>query len=149
MKYDQIKQFLTKTEDQTDSNVRKILNAQQADELQQSFPNLPSEYIDYLKGIGAGSFLQNRFMVYESPLDLSAIGLNEIYPSASHIHFFGDNFAGDFAGFDLSQKDSLVIELWHDTGELNYTNKKFQSYIKEQMQDDEKETAVKPWWKFW
>jgi hypothetical protein len=38
---------------------------------------------------------------------------------------------------NLDQNDGKVVEFWHESGELYYTNKSFQTYIREQMLIDE------------
>lgn len=77
------------------------------------------------------------FNVASSLFDLEDLGLEDHYELKSNIWFFGDNFAGDFAGFDFDQNNGKVVEFWHESGELYYTNKSFQTYIREQMLMDE------------
>lgn len=38
---------------------------------------------------------------------------------------------------NLDQNDGKVVEFWHESGELYYTNKSFQIYIRKQMLIDE------------
>lgn len=147
-KYTQEKEFLSSVEA---TNQREIISEQQAAKLVSLFPNIPLDYIDYLKEIGAGSFRDSHYMVYSNLMELQDFGLQESYPKASHIKFFGDNFSGDLAGFDLSKKDGFVIELWHDTGELHHTKKKFKDYIRERLKIKNSGNKHKntPWWKIW
>lgn len=145
-KYSREKEFLNSVED---NNQRELVNEMEANKLIESFPNIPLDYIDYLKEIGAGSFMDSRYMVYSSLMELKDFGIEDNNQKAINIKFFGDNFSGDIAGFDLTKKDGYVIEFWHDSGELNYTKKKFQNYIKEQMQIEDSNDKSKPWWKVW
>lgn len=132
--YNLEKEFLKKVEN---NNSRTALTANQIKDLLSEFPKLPEDYIAYLKEIGSGSFRDCQFNIASSLFNLEDLGLEDHYELKSNIWFFGDNFAGDFAGFDLDQNDGNVVEFWHESGELYYTNKSFQTYIREQMLIDE------------
>lgn len=122
-------EFLKKVE--INSN-RTIFTADQTKNLLLEFPNLPQDYIIYLQEIGSGSFRESQFNV-TAPFNLEDLGLEYQYELKSNVWFFGDNFSGDFSGFDLDQNDGKVVEFWHDSGELYYTNQSFHNYIREQM----------------
>jgi len=131
------KEFLKKFEIEGDgTNIREILTDDQIKNLLSEYPKLPIDYIIYLQEIGSGSFRQSQFNVI-TPFNLEDLGLENHFELKSNIWFFGDNFAGDFAGFDFGQNDGKVVEFWHDSGELYYTNQSFQNYIREQMLMDE------------
>ncbi|MBL0736369.1 SMI1/KNR4 family protein [Flavobacterium sp. GN10] len=127
-------EFLKKVE--TDNN-RTLLTEDQIKNLLSEFPKLPQDYLIYLKKIGSGSFRKSQFNVTASLFDLEDLGLEDHYELKSNVWFFGDNFCGDFSGFDFNQNDGKVVEFWHESGELYYTNKSFQTYIREQMLMDE------------
>jgi len=38
---------------------------------------------------------------------------------------------------NLDQNDDKVVEFWHESGDLHYTNKSFKTYIREQILMDE------------
>jgi len=122
-------EFLKKVESH---NNRTLLNNDQTKNLLLEYPKLPEDYLIYLQEIGSGSFRESQFNV-TAPFNLEDLGLEDHYELKPNIWFFGDNFAGDFAGFDLDQNDGKVVEFWHDSGELYYTNKTFKTYIREQM----------------
>lgn len=132
--YNLEKEFLKKVEN---NNSRTTLTANQIKDLLSEFLKLPEDYIVYLQEIGFGSFRDFQFNIASSLFNLEDLGLEDHYELKSNIWFFGDNFAGDFAGFDLDQNDGKVVEFWHESGELYYTNKSFQTYIREQMLIDE------------
>ncbi|MFC4480268.1 SMI1/KNR4 family protein [Flavobacterium chungangensis] len=132
--YNLEKEFLKKVEN---NNSRTVLTANQIEDLLSEFPKLPEDYIAYLKEIGSGSFRDCQFNITSSLFNLEDLGLEDHYELKSNIWFFGDNFSGDFAGFDLDRNDGKVVEFWHESGELYYTNKSFQTYIREQMLIDE------------
>ena len=50
-----------------------------------------------------------------------------------NVKLFGDNFSGDFAGFDLTTKNNLVVEFWHDDNKVVNTGKTFREYIREKL----------------
>jgi hypothetical protein len=99
---------------------KKILN---------NYPTVPLDYLLFLNEIGAGSIKDSTFNLYSNLINFSDLGLENIYELPSNIMLFGDNFSGDFSGFDLTKKDS-VIEFWHDDNHIFYTGKTFDEYIK-------------------
>jgi len=127
-------EFLKKVENNSN---RIALTANQIKDLLSEFPKLPEDYIAYLKEIGSGSFRNCQFNIASSLFNLEDLGLEDHYELKSNIWFFGDNFSGDFSGFDFDRNDGKVVEFWHESGELYYTNKPFQTYIREQMLMDE------------
>jgi hypothetical protein len=128
------KEFLQKVET---NNNRTALTSNQIINLISEFPKLPEDYVAYLQEIGSGSFRDCQFNIASSLFNLEDLGLENHYELKSNIWFFGDNFSGDFSGFDFDRNDGNVVELWHESGELFYTNKSFQAYIREQMLMDE------------
>ena len=127
-------EFLKKVENSRDeSNKREIVTEEQIKILVEKHPKIPEDYIVYLKEIGGGNFRECFFKVHPFLFDLEDIGLDEHYDLKENVCFFGDNFAGDFSGFDFDKNDGHVVEFWHETGDLNYTDTTFQEYIREQM----------------
>lgn len=135
--YNLEKEFLKKVENNSQQNKREIVNNDQIGKLLLEYPKLPLDYLDYLKEIGSGSFRESQFNVTSSLFDLEDLGLENHYDLKSNVWFFGDNFCGDFSGFDFDRNDGNVVEFWHESGELYYTNKSFQNYIRERMLMDE------------
>ncbi|GAA3752057.1 MULTISPECIES: SMI1/KNR4 family protein [Flavobacterium] len=127
-------EFLKKVED---NNNRTALTVNQIEDLLSEFPKLPEDYITYLQEVGSGSFRNCQFNIASSLFNLEDLGLENHYELKSNIWFFGDNFSGDFSGFDFDRNDGKIVEFWHESGELYYTNKSFQTYIREQMLMDE------------
>jgi hypothetical protein len=112
-----------------DENVRVTLNNIQTAKIIKQYPNVPLEYISYLEEIGAGTLMS--FKVYENLTDFEDLGLSELYSLPNEIKLFGDNFSGDFAGFDLSKNNSdEVVEFWHDSNRIYHTGKTFRQYIR-------------------
>src|SRR6187402_839923 len=111
MTYKEELEFLKVVENPEDStNHRERLSEWQVQALLTKFPSLPSDYTDYLKEIGHGNFRECQFKITSSLFDLSDLGLEEHYNISPTIRFFGDNFSGDLAGFDLHQNNGLVVE---------------------------------------
>lgn len=142
--YNLEKEFLQKVESKNDNqNKRQLLNNDQIEKLLSEYPKLPQDYIVYQQEIGSGSFMQGQFNITSSLFDLEDLGLEDHFELKSNVWFFGDNFCGDFSGFDFDHNDGTVVEFWHESGELYYTNKSFQSYIREQMCMDENGNEIK------
>lgn len=112
-------------------------------ELVDAYPGLPSAYIDYLREIGSGSFRECQFDVKPYLFDLEDLGLDTYYELQDGIKFFGDNYSGDFAGFDFNSGNDLVIEFWHEDGTIYETGKSFHQYIRNQMLMDENGNDLK------
>jgi hypothetical protein len=125
-------QFLKKVETNDSQNERTKLDDGKIALMKSTYKNIPEDYVQYLKQIGWGSFRENQFMVYETLMSLSDIGID----GNNALLFFGDNFSGDLSGFDFA-KNGNVIEYWHDSDEIYETQKSFKEYIREQMLMDE------------
>lgn len=134
MEYDLELRFLNKIEDKTDeSNLRKKLSDSDLNLLRQNHNGVSEEYLTYLKEVGCGSFKECQFNVLDYLFDLSELGLEDVYELKDEIKFFGDNFSGDFAGFDFEKNPNEVIEFWHDDGTVYETGKSFKEYIGEKI----------------
>lgn len=134
MKYSNELDFLSKVERSEDeTNKRDILSNSEIESLRREFEGISDDLIDYLQEIGSGSFRECQFKVHNRLFDLEDLGLEDVYQLKDEIKFFGDNFAGDFAGFDFSKDPNLVIEFWHEDGTVFETQKPFKEYIRAQM----------------
>lgn len=112
-------------------NIERIsLTENEIEEIRNSYPNVSEDFINYLSEIGYGDILDSLFKVYSGLCDLEDLGLEDVY-EAPNIVFFGDNYNGDMSGFDLSEKNDQVVELWHESGDLYYTGKTFRQYIRD------------------
>jgi hypothetical protein len=138
MKFEFEKEFLEKHEDGTDTcNLRKTASDEEINKLREQYPRVSKDFLDYLEEIGYGAFRECQFKVEKYLYELDDLGLAEQYEVPSGIKFFGDNFSGDFSGFDFNNDSNFVIELWHEDGTIFKTNKTFKEYIRQQMLIDE------------
>lgn len=129
------KQFLITVEDQTkEINIKEILDDEKINELRNSFPKIPESYLSYLSEIGAGNIREHMFKIQPYLFTMEDLGLEDIYDVKEEILFFGDNYSGDFSGFDFSENNDKVVELWHETGEIYNTEKTFKEYIQNLME---------------
>lgn len=126
MKYTEEKK---KLENLTFENKLEIISENETNKILDRYPSVPLDYLLFLNEIGAGSIKNSTFNLYSNLINFSDLGLENIYELPSNIMLFGDNFSGDFSGFDLTKKDS-VIEFWHDDNYIFYTEKTFDEYIK-------------------
>lgn len=130
MYFDEELKFL---KNNTESVERTLLTQEQIDKLESVFQNLPIDYINYLKEVGFGDLMKSLLKIYPSLCDLSDLGLEDVYEMPASIKLFGDNYSGDFVGFDLSDKEDEVIEFWHNSNEVYKTGKTFRNYIREKI----------------
>ncbi len=134
MRYNFEKEFLEKVEDKADNtNQREKISDIELINLKEEFPKISSDFLDYLSEIGSGNFRECQFRVQKYLFDLEDLGLEEHYELKDRIKFFGDNFSGDFSGFNFNGNPELVVEFWHEDGTIYETNKTFKDYIREQM----------------
>ena len=108
---------------------RNQISDDQLNAMLSSSPNIPKDYLTYLQIVGAGDLTVSSVKIYPALCDFSDFGLEEIYSVEDDIVFFGDNYSGDFLGFDLSMDNDEVIEFWHDSQSVVRTGKPFREYI--------------------
>jgi hypothetical protein len=138
MMYKNELEFLSRVEKFQDLQNRRVrLTDRQISDLLTAYPTLPPDFIDYLREIGHGSFRECQFDVKAHLFDLEDIGLGAHNELQKGIKFFGDNYSGDFAGFDFEKNNGLVIEFWHEDRTIYETKKFFKQYIREQMLMDD------------
>jgi hypothetical protein len=138
MRFELEKRFLKNVENPEDhTNEKEVIDKERLDALRKAYSSIPDDFFDYLSEIGAGNIRECQFKVQSYLFDFEDLGLEDVYEVPESIKFFGDNYAGDFAGFDFERNDGKVVEFWHVSAELYYTDKSFQQYIREQMLMDE------------
>jgi hypothetical protein len=130
MKYEKLFNFLKKVEKDNERNKREIISKQEINQMKADFPEVSSDYFDYLEEIGAGTFRECQFMVYSYLGTLEDFSCEHLFSSPINVLIFGDNFSGDFSAFNVDNNYS-VVELWHDVGEIYETNLSFKDYIEE------------------
>lgn len=119
------KAFLLKVEESNNKqNDRILFDDNQISELKFQYPGIPEDYLDYLKEIGEGSFRECQFSVRGWLARIKSIFGDEYAISDKNLLFFGDNFSGDLAGFDIDNNWEL-IEFWHDCREIYYLKRLF------------------------
>ena len=138
MRFELEKKFLERVENIEDkTNKKELIDSEKINKLKTQYPNIPNDFLDYLSEIGAGNIRECQFKIQPYLFDFEDIGLENVYKIQNGIKFFGDNYCGDFAGFDLNENDGKVVEFWHDSAEFYYTNKSFHEYIRIQMLMDD------------
>lgn len=135
--FDDVVAFLARVEDPKEErmNSRRRLTARQADKMRRDFPGVPDEFVAYFREVGAGSFRECQFTVYETlgtPDQLLGEGVMPQKDPTVSVLCFGDNYSGDLSGF-LPDQRWAIAELWHDSGTLYRVKKAFGEYIRERM----------------
>ncbi|NBW36850.1 MAG: hypothetical protein EBR30_17850, partial [Cytophagia bacterium] len=75
------KRFLLKVESQDSRHNKRILvNEKKLLKLKEKYPQIPKEYLLYLKNVGSGDFRECGYMIYSGPTTLDSLGLSEVYP---------------------------------------------------------------------
>lgn len=117
-------------------NNRVIISENEAREIRDFHKNIPEEFIDFLKEIGAGQFRNSQYEIKSFVFDFYEIGLDHIYEIDKSILLFGNSFSGDFVGFDLSKIQPTVLEIDHLSGEIYDTNKTFIEFLRDDLKMD-------------
>ncbi|MDQ6530225.1 SMI1/KNR4 family protein [Flavobacterium sp. LHD-85] len=134
MSFEKELDFLKKNENQYKLVNNKIKRTVfEINSLKENYPKLPEDFFDYLLEVGASNLMESQLKVMDDLFDFNDLGLEDIYDLPDNIKLFGDNYSGDFAGFDILSDKDEVIEFWHDSNELYYTGKTFREYIREKM----------------
>jgi len=98
------------------SLVRSLAPASQLTPLQEAevvslkvrYPQLPADYVDYLQQIGWGGIGNSFYMIYSGLMEADEIYGAEVSKDLSNIIFFGDDFSGYCAGFDMGSGFAVV-----------------------------------------
>lgn len=134
MSFEKALNFLEKNENKDNAINDKIkATSQEILDLKNKYPNIPDEFLEYLSEIGSGNIMESQFKIMNKLFDFTDLGLEDIYDLSENIKLFGDNYSGDFAGFDILNNKDEVIEFWHDSNEIYYTGKTFREYMREKM----------------
>jgi hypothetical protein len=120
------------------SDLRQPLTAATLERLRRKYPELPEDYAAYLAEIGWGSLLRNRYMIYAQPASAAErLGPQAAAQLPESMLCFGDNMAGDIAGF-LPEAGWSIVEIHHLTTLLEPVGQDFAQFIRERagMDDD-------------
>ena len=98
------------------SLVRSLAPASQLTPLQEAevvslkvrYPQLPADYVDYMQQIGWGGIGNSFYMIYSGLMEADEIYGAEVSKDLSNIIFFGDDFSGYCAGFDMGSGFAVV-----------------------------------------
>ena len=98
------------------SLVRSLAPASQLTPLQEAevvslkvrYPQLPADYVDYMQQIGWGGIGNSFYMIYSGLMEADEIYGAEVSKDLSNTIFFGDDFSGYCAGFDMGSGFAVV-----------------------------------------
>jgi len=96
----------------------------------QKYPQIPADYVDYLREIGWGPIGSSTYVIYRGLMTADDIYDDETAKELSHILFFGDDFSGYCAGFD-TRRDCAVVEIEPTDMSCLDSGKSFEEFIKE------------------
>ncbi|HVQ71593.1 MAG TPA: hypothetical protein VMT08_29240 [Bradyrhizobium sp.] len=127
--------FLAKVEHPTDrTNSRTRLDSEAVQDIRETFPGIPEEYLAYLWEIGPGSVRECQYMIYESPFWCGEEPLFSSFNSGGRkLLVIGDNFSGDLFVLD-AEHEFRVAEFLHETMEVWPCNCAFREFVRERMQ---------------
>ena len=97
--------------------------------LAKKYPQIPADYVDYLREIGWGPIGNSTYVIYQGPINADNIYDGETAKELSHILFFGDNFSGYCGGFD-TRRGWAVVEVQPTDVSCLDSGKSFEDFIK-------------------
>lgn len=124
----ELNDFLRDTSDEVS---RTTIPTDQLELIRSRSSSIPEDYLTFLRIVGAGDLKSSSIKIYPNLCDLEDFGLEDVYSIEDNIVFFGDNYSGDFLGFDLSEGKDEVIEFWHDSETIHRTGKTFREFVRE------------------
>ena len=131
--------FVNSGENAGEKNNLTPLKQDEISRLRTTYAEIPSDFLEYLAQVGAGSVNNCRYMVYGDLLNPSDIfSLESVQEFENSILLFGDDFTGNPAGF-LVNENWRLAEILHEDLTLSYVNSTFGQFIKQMigMNDDE------------
>ncbi len=109
------------------------LKQDEIDQLRKKYGEIPKDFLDYLSIVGAGSVNDCRYMIYGGLLSPSEyFDPEDIEELENHILCFGDDFAGNPAGF-LPKNNWRIAEIWHEDLTLNEVDLTFGQFIRQKI----------------
>lgn len=129
--YEDVIAFLIENEDPNEaSNQREKLGEQALTDIRTRHPGTPEEFLQFLKEVGWGSFLEDSYMVYNGFFEPSFVFGEENAPLDEEICLFGDDFCGNSAGFEKSTWE--VVEIT-PSRRIKKTGLTFGQFIRKRM----------------
>src|SRR5687768_14760924 len=132
--YEQEVAFLATVENPADpTNRRHPLTPQAGEKLRQEFPDIPEEYLAYLREVGPGAVRECQYMIYGAPDWCDEEPLFSWFESGGRkLLVIGDDFAGNL--FALDPDDQYrPLELDHETMDVWPFEGGFREFVREKM----------------
>lgn len=130
--YEDVVAFLQGRENQKKkNNDREKMDGRKVAGIRRRYPGIPEDYLQYLKEVGPGSFLNCWFMVYSGFIEPSFIFGDDLTHLDESILCFGDNFSGDAYAFD--RRTWKIVEIDHVSREVGKVKGTFGEFIRERM----------------
>ena len=95
----------------------------------QKYPQIPADYVDYLREIGWGPIGSSAYVIYRGLMNAGDIYDGETVKELNHILFFGDNFSGYCGGFD-TRRGCAVVEIEPTDMSCVDAGKSFENFVK-------------------
>ncbi len=133
--YDDAVAFLARVEDpeEHEMNDRERFSAKQLAQLQRDFPGIPDDFIAYLREVGAGSFRECQFEVFQDFLTPEDRGIDppDGEEHSEEVLLFGHDFS-EYSGGFLPRRRWAVV-LMGNGGHCYKVKKPFAKFIRGEM----------------
>lgn len=136
--FSDVNDFLNSFENEEENHRLKRFNQDEINQLRQKYIGIPNDFLDYLAQVGAGSLNRCRYMIYGDLLKPSDIfNLEDVEEFENQNLLFGDDFAGNPAGFLVSEH-WRVAEILHEDLTVSEIDLTFSQFIRQiiGMEDD-------------
>lgn len=99
-------------------------------EIQRIHPNAPSDYLEFLRLVGAGNIGEAQYILYSGLVEPQDV-YGDTPPSLEHVVLFGDDLQGFCAGFDTASWE--VVEIDPTNMELSQVADSFEQFIRNRL----------------
>lgn len=117
---------------------RTLYGKARIDELRQSRPGIPEDYLSYLAEVGAGGIRNELFTIFGEPMEVEEFfeeELHEFLDSDEMVLLFGCDASGNGLLFLTDEEWQVGIIYLDDLGEIVETEQDFRSFISEAILD--------------
>ncbi len=91
----------------------ELLSDTEENKLLDFFPNLPDDYIKFLREVGHGSFGEMGFSIYGGPHDPDEIFDPETSKELTDFIFIGDDYSGWMLAYDITLSPPKLVLFDH------------------------------------
>jgi hypothetical protein len=110
-------------------------------EIHMRYPEIRTDYLDFLSEFGYGVIGQNWYMLYDGVLPLNELLADACDPSLADLLAFGDTTGGTCHAFDPSD-GMRVVAIYLDTQAVELVSASFEGFIRSLLKSFIEESSI-------